>query len=52
MQKITKPRRKENDKIIKVNESEDGNLISLLQQIQMKYNYLPPDVLYIMFQKN
>ena len=51
MQKISELRRDEVDKIIRVNESEDGNLISLLQKVQVKYNYLPPDVLYYISEK-
>ncbi|HUX98816.1 MAG TPA: NAD(P)H-dependent oxidoreductase subunit E [Candidatus Deferrimicrobium sp.] len=39
-------RKKETDTIIKLNKSEDGNLISLLQKIQEFYNYLPTDILY------
>ena len=46
MQHISELRRKEVDKIIRVNDSEEGNLISLLQKIQETHNYLPPDVLY------
>jgi NADH-quinone oxidoreductase subunit E len=51
MQRISELRRKEVDKIIRINESEDGNLISLLQKIQESYNYLPPDVLYYISDK-
>jgi len=51
MQRISELRRKEVDKIIRVNDSEDGNLISLLQKIQVKYNYLPPDTLYYISEK-
>ena len=51
MQRISKLRRKEVDKIVRVNDSEDGNLISLLQKIQVKYNYLPPDTLYYISEK-
>jgi NADH-quinone oxidoreductase subunit E len=51
MQQIGELRRKEVDKIIRTNESEDGNLISLLQRVQDQYNYLPPDVLYYISEK-
>ena len=51
MQNISELRRKEVDKIIRVNESEDGNLISLLQKVQVQYNYLPPDILYYISEK-
>ena len=51
MQRISELRRKEVDKIVKINDNEDGNLISLLQKIQVKYNYLPPDTLYYISEK-
>ena len=50
-QHISELRRKEVDKIIRINESEDGNLVSLLQKVQGEYNYLPPDVLYYISEK-
>ncbi len=46
MQHISELRRKKVDKVIRINEEENGNLISLLQKVQAQYNYLPPDVLY------
>ncbi len=51
MQQISELRRKEVDKIIRINEEEAGNLISLLQKVQGQYNYLPPDVLYYVSEK-
>ncbi|NVM31341.1 MAG: NAD(P)H-dependent oxidoreductase subunit E [Candidatus Helarchaeota archaeon] len=51
IQRISELRRKEVNKIIRINASEDGNLISLLQKVQRKYNYLPPDVLYYISEK-
>lgn len=51
MQRISELHRMEVDNFIQANNEEDGNLISLLQKIQDRYNYLPPDILYYLSEK-
>lgn len=51
IQRIGDLRRKEVDQFIRINNDENGNLISLLQKLQGHYNYLPPDALYYISEK-